>query len=49
VVSTVWLVAVPLLRVYSTRIMDFSKYPLEKLLYFVAGVVPGFVALLIYQ
>ncbi len=29
--------------------MDLSKYPLEKLLYFVAGIVPGFVALLIYH
>ncbi len=29
--------------------MDISKYPLEKLLYFIAGVIPGFVALLIYQ
>ena len=29
--------------------MDLSKYPLEKLLYFVAGVIPGFVALLIFQ
>jgi hypothetical protein len=28
--------------------MDLSKYPLEKLLYVVAGVIPGFVALLIY-
>jgi hypothetical protein len=29
--------------------MDLSKYPLEKLLYFVAGVIPGFVALLTFQ
>ena len=29
--------------------MDISKYPLEKLFYVVAGVIPGFVALLIYQ
>lgn len=29
--------------------MDLSKYPLENLLYFVAGIIPGFVALLIYQ
>jgi hypothetical protein len=29
--------------------MDLSKYPLEKLLYFVAGVIPGFVALLMFQ
>ncbi len=29
--------------------MDLSKYPLEKLLYFVAGVIPGFVALLIFH
>lgn len=28
--------------------MDLSKYPLEKLVYFVAGVIPGFTALLIY-
>jgi hypothetical protein len=29
--------------------MDLSKYPLEKLFYFVAGIIPGLVALLIYQ
>ncbi len=29
--------------------MDWSKYPLEKLVYFVAGVIPGFVALLVYN
>jgi hypothetical protein len=29
--------------------MDFTKLPLEKLLYFVAGVIPGFVVLLIFQ
>ena len=29
--------------------MDWSKYPLYKLSFFVAGVIPGFVALLIYQ
>jgi len=29
--------------------MDLSKYPLEKLVYFVAGIIPGFVALLIYR
>jgi hypothetical protein len=29
--------------------MDLSKYPFEKLLHFIAGLVPGFVALLIYQ
>lgn len=29
--------------------MDWSKYPLEKLLYFVAGTIPGFVALIIFQ
>jgi hypothetical protein len=29
--------------------MDFSKYPLEKFFYFIAGVIPGFVALLIFQ
>lgn len=29
--------------------MDFSKYPLEKLFYFLAGVIPGFVALLIFR
>ncbi len=29
--------------------MDLSRYPLEKLLYFVAGVIPGAVALLIYE
>jgi hypothetical protein len=28
--------------------MDLSKYPIEKLVYFVAGIIPGFVALLIY-
>lgn len=34
---------------YSTDRMDFSKYPFEKLFYFAAGVIPGFVALLIFQ
>ena len=29
--------------------MDFSKYPIEKLFYFVLGIIPGFVALFIYQ
>lgn len=29
--------------------MDLSKYPLEKVFYFVAGVIPGFTALLIFQ
>ena len=29
--------------------MDLLKYPLEKLFYFVAGVIPGFVALLIFE
>jgi hypothetical protein len=29
--------------------MDLSKYPLEKLVYFIAGIIPGFVALLIYR
>jgi len=29
--------------------MDLSKYPLEKLLHVVGGVIPGFVALLIYR
>jgi hypothetical protein len=29
--------------------MDFSKYPLDKLLYFIAGILPGSVALWIYQ
>lgn len=29
--------------------MDFSKYPLEKLLYYVAAVIPGLAALLIYE
>lgn len=29
--------------------MDFSKYPLEKLTYFVLGIIPGFIALFIYQ
>jgi hypothetical protein len=29
--------------------MDLSKYPFEKLFYFVAGIIPGFVALLIFQ
>jgi hypothetical protein len=29
--------------------MDFSKYPFEKLFYFVAGIIPGFVALLIFE
>jgi hypothetical protein len=29
--------------------MDLTKYPLEKFFYFLAGVIPGFVALLIYH
>ena len=29
--------------------MDLSKYPLERLFFFVAAVIPGFVVLLIYQ
>jgi hypothetical protein len=29
--------------------MDLSKYPLEKLFFFVAGVIPGFAALLVYH
>jgi hypothetical protein len=29
--------------------MDLSKYPLEKLVYFIAGIIPGSVALLIYR
>lgn len=29
--------------------MDLSKYPLEKVFYFVAAIIPGFVALLIYH
>jgi hypothetical protein len=29
--------------------MDFSKYPFEKLFGFAAGVIPGFIALLIFQ
>jgi hypothetical protein len=29
--------------------MDFSKYPIEKLFYFVLGIIPGFTALFIYQ
>jgi hypothetical protein len=29
--------------------MDLSKYPLEKIFYFVAGIIPGFVALLIFN
>jgi hypothetical protein len=29
--------------------MDLSKYLLEKLIYFIAGIIPGFVALSIYQ
>jgi hypothetical protein len=29
--------------------MDLSKYPLDKLVYFIAGIIPGFVALLIYR
>jgi hypothetical protein len=33
---------------YSSGAMDLSKYPLEKLVYFIAGIIPGFVALLIY-
>ncbi len=28
--------------------MEILKYPLEKLVYFIAGIIPGFVALLIY-
>jgi hypothetical protein len=29
--------------------MDLSKYPIEKLFYFVAGIIPGFIALLIFN
>src|SRR5882757_1233860 len=29
--------------------MDLSKYPLEKFFFFAAGIIPGFVALLIFQ
>ena len=29
--------------------MDWSKYPIEKLVFFVAGVIPGFVALVIFE
>lgn len=29
--------------------MDLSKYPLEKLIYYLAAIIPGFVALLIFQ
>jgi hypothetical protein len=29
--------------------VDLSKYPLEKFFFFVAGIIPGFVALLIFQ
>lgn len=29
--------------------MDFTKLPVEKLFYFLAGIIPGFVALLIFQ
>ncbi len=29
--------------------MDVTKYPLERFVYFLAGVIPGFVALLIYH
>jgi hypothetical protein len=36
-------------QLYATCIVDLSKYPLEKLFFFVAGIIPGFVALLIFQ
>src|SRR5258707_589380 len=29
--------------------MNLSKYPLEKVFFFLAGIIPGFVALLIFQ
>jgi hypothetical protein len=29
--------------------MDWSRYPLDKLVFFVAGIIPGSVALLVYQ
>lgn len=29
--------------------MDLPKFPFEKIFYFAAGIIPGFVALLIYQ
>jgi hypothetical protein len=29
--------------------MDFTKFPFEKLLYFIAGIIPGFVVLLIFH
>jgi hypothetical protein len=34
---------------YSLRSMDWFKYPLEKFIYFVASVIPGFTVLLIIQ
>jgi len=36
-------------RFYPSRAMDVSKFPLEKVFHFVAGIIPGFVALLIYE
>jgi hypothetical protein len=29
--------------------MDWSKYPFEKLFFFIAGVIPGFIALLVFE
>ena len=29
--------------------MDWSKYPIEKLVYFVAGIIPGFVVLMVFE
>ena len=34
---------------YATRIMEPSKLPLEKVFFFVAGIIPGFIALLIFN
>ena len=31
------------------QVMDWSKYPIEKVFFFVAGMIPGFLALLIYH
>lgn len=37
------------LAFYPTYIMDLSKYPLEKLFFFVAGIIPGMAALLVFE
>src|ERR1700722_18902833 len=36
-------------RDYNSIVPDLTKYPIEKLLFFVAGIIPGMAALLIFD